>query len=54
MVADHGCNERVSSVAVNTVWTDEYMWLRHTPFSRAMRYVTIGTADGSEKYLVRV
>lgn len=53
IVAKYMYGERIYSVAADTVIADGYVWARYTAFSGATRYVAIGTADGSEKYLVK-
>ena len=53
-VAGYSCGERIYSIAADTVEADGYIWTHYTAYSRATRYVAIGTTDGSEKYLVKV
>lgn len=54
VVASYSRGERIYSIAADTVAADGYVWAHYTAFSGATRYVAVGTADGSEKYLVKV
>lgn len=54
VVASYSRGERIYSVAADTVTADGYVWAHYTAYSGATRYVAVGTADGSEKYLVKV
>ena len=54
VVASYGRGGRIYSVSADTVEADGYVWTHYTAYSGATRYVAIGTADGSEKYLVKV
>lgn len=54
VVAGYGRGERVYSIGADVVEADGYVWAHYTAYSGATRYVAIGTADGSEKYLVKV
>lgn len=51
-----GCErgERTYSIGADVAEADGYVWAHYTAYSGATRYVAIGTADGSEKYLVKV
>lgn len=53
-VASYSYGERIFSVAADTVTADGYVWAHYTAYSGATRYVAVGTADGSEKYLVKM
>ncbi len=53
VVAGYGRGERIYSVGADVVEADSYAWAHYTAYSGATRYVAIGTADGSEKYLVK-
>ncbi len=53
VVASYSRGERIYSVAADTVVADGYVWAHYTAYSGATRYMAIGTADGSEKYLVK-
>lgn len=44
----------IYSIGAEVVKADGYVWAHYTAYSGATRYVAIGTADGSEKYLVKV
>lgn len=54
VVAGYGRGERIYSIGADVVEADGYVWAHYTAYSGATRYVAIGTADGSEKYLVKV
>lgn len=43
----------INSIAADVVEADGYVWAHYTGYSGATRYVAVGTADGSEKYLVK-
>lgn len=53
VVASYDRGERIYSVAADTVAAGGYVWAHYTACSGTTRYVAIGTADGSEKYLVK-
>lgn len=53
-VADYSNGQRIYSVAADVVEAEGYVWAHYTAYSGATRYVAIGTADGSEKFLVKV
>lgn len=53
-VASYSYGERINSIAAEVVEAEGYTWAHYTAFSGATRYVAIGTADGSEKYLVNI
>jgi len=54
VVAGYSYGERIYGVAADTVTADGYVWANYTAYSGAARHVAIGTADGREKYLVKV
>ncbi len=54
VVASYSRGERIYSIAADTVTADGYVWAHYTAYSGETRYVAVGTADGSEKYLVKV
>lgn len=54
VVAGYSRGERIYSIAADTVTADGYVWAHYIAYSGATRYVAIGTADGNEKYLVKV
>lgn len=54
VVALYSRGEHIYSIAAVTVAADGYVWAHYTAFSGATRYVAVGTADGAEKYLVKV
>ena len=33
---------------------DGYLWGRYTAYSGALRYIAVGTADGSTRYLTKI
>ena len=51
IVADYDRGGLIYSIQPDTVTADGYVWAHYTARSGATRYVAIGTADGSEKYL---
>lgn len=53
VVASYSYGERINSIQPDTVEKDGYIWAHYTAYSGATRYVAVGTADGSEKYLVK-
>lgn len=53
-VADYSNGQRIYSVAADVAEAEGYVWAHYTAYSGATRYVAVGTADGSEKYLVKV
>ncbi len=53
-VADYTSGQRIYSVGADVVEAEGYVWAHYTAYSGATRYVALGTADGSEKYLVKV
>ncbi|NHM14435.1 SH3 domain-containing protein [Xiamenia xianingshaonis] len=53
VVASYSRGERIYSVAADTVVADGYVWAHYVAYSGATRYVAMGTADGSEKYLAK-
>jgi len=52
-VASYTRGEKIYSIAADVVETEGYVWAHYTAYSGAARYVAIGTADGSEKYLIK-
>ncbi len=54
VVASYDRGERIYSVAADTVTADDYVWAHYMAYSGATRYVAVGTADGNEKYLVKM
>lgn len=54
IVASYSRGERIYSIAADTVEADGYVWAQYIAYSGAARYVAVGTADGSEKYLVKM
>lgn len=54
IVAGYSRGERIYSIAADTVESDGYVGSHYTAYSGTTRYVAIGAADGSEKYLVKV
>ena len=54
VVADYERGERIYSIGADVVEVDGYVWAHYIAYSGATRYVAIGTADSSEKYLVKV
>lgn len=54
VVAGYGRGERIYSIGADVVEADGYVWAHYTAYSGATRYVAIGTANGNEKYLVKV
>lgn len=53
VVASYSRGERIYGVAADTAIADGYVWAHYTARSGATRYVAVGTADSSEKYLVK-
>ena len=53
IVAGYSYGERINSIGADVVEADGYVWAHYTAWSGATRYVAVGTADGSEKYLVK-
>lgn len=52
-VACYDKGQAIYSINPETVTADGYVWASYTARSGATRYVAIGTADGSEKYLAK-
>ena len=52
-VAEYVRGEVINAVAADIVTAEGYVWAHYVGRSGATRYVAIGTADGSEKYLVK-
>ncbi len=53
-VADYAYGQRIYGVGADVVEAEGYVWAHYTAYSGATRYVAVGTADGREKYLVKV
>lgn len=53
-VAKYAYGEHIYSIEADIVEADGYVWAHYTAWSGATRYVAMGTADGGEKYLVKV
>lgn len=53
VVASYSRGEKIYSIGADTVEADGYVWAHYTAYSGATRYVAMGTADGSGKYLVK-
>ncbi len=53
-VASYGYGERIYSIGADVVESEGYAWAHYAARSGATRYVAIETANGSEKYLVKV
>ena len=53
VVASYSYGETINSIQPDTVEKDGYIWAHYTAYSGATRYVAVGTASGSEKYLAK-
>ena len=54
IVASYDRGGIINGIAADTLAANGYVWAHYTAYSGKTRYVAIGTADGSEKYLVKV
>ncbi len=52
-VASYERGGQIYRIGADVVETEGYVWAHYTAYSGAARYVAIGTADGSEKYLIK-
>lgn len=54
IVASYDYGQVIYSIGADTVEANGYVWAHCTAYSGATRYVAVGIADGSEKYLIKL